>query len=76
MQQFEYKITMHPADTFNDLVYYCTDKGECSADQVPHDQTAVLQEVLNDEGADGWELVQVSFSKNGIMAFWKRGKTA
>jgi hypothetical protein len=76
MQQFEYKITMHSADTFNDLVYYCTEKGECSADQVPHDQAAVLQETLNDEGADGWELVQVSFGKNGIMAFWKRGKTA
>jgi len=76
MQQFEYKITKHPADMFNDLVYYCTEQGECSVDQVPHDQTAMLQEILNDEGTAGWELVQVSFGKKGFFAFWKRGKQA
>jgi hypothetical protein len=27
---------------------------------------------LNDRGRQGWELVQISFSKDGAMAFWKR----
>ena len=76
MQQFEYKISKHPADMFKELVYSCTEKGECSVDQVPHDQTAILQEILDDEGAAGWELVQVSFGRHGLFVFWKRYKAA
>jgi hypothetical protein len=75
MQQFKYRITKHPAETFNDLVYYCTESGECTVDQIPHDQTDMLQDILNEEGSDGWELVQVSFGKQGIIAFWKKGLT-
>jgi hypothetical protein len=41
-------------------------------DQIPHDQTETLQNVLNAEGATGWELTQVSFGRNGIIAFWKK----
>lgn len=72
MKQFEYKITKHPTETFNDLVYFCTETGECTLDQVPHDQTEVLENILNGEGAIGWDLVQVSFGRNGIIAFWKK----
>jgi hypothetical protein len=75
MQQFKYRITKHPAETFSDLVYYCTESGECTVDQIPHDQTDMLQDILNEEGSDGWELVQVSFGKQGIIAFWKKGLT-
>ncbi len=73
MKQFEYKITKHPAETFNELVYFCTETGECALDQIPHDQTVVLQDILNKEGENGWELVQVSFGHNGLIAFWKKG---
>lgn len=72
MRNFEYKITKHPAEAFSELVYYCTEAGECTLDQIPHDQTETLQNILNDEGAAGWELVQVSFGSNGIIAFWKK----
>ena len=72
MKRFEYNITKHPAQSFTELVYYCTDKGECSLDQIPQDQPEVLQSILNDEGGNGWELVQVSFGQNGILAFWKK----
>jgi hypothetical protein len=76
MQQFEYKITRHPAETFSELVYYCTESGECSMDQIPADQTETLQGILNEEGIEGWGLVQVSFGKGGVLAFWKRVLTA
>jgi len=72
MKKFEYKITKHPAETFTELVYYCTESGECSLDQIPHDQTETLQSILNDEGKTGWELVQVSFGHNGAIVFWKK----
>jgi hypothetical protein len=72
MKRFEYKITKHPAEAFTDLVYYCTESGECTLDQIPHDQTEMLQNLLNAEGTRGWELVQVSFGRNGIICFWKK----
>jgi len=72
MKQFEYEITQHPADAFKQMVYFCTETGECSLNDVPRDQAEVLTEVLNERGKQGWELVQVSFGKDGVMAFWKR----
>jgi len=36
------------------------------------DQTTTLVKILNERGEQGWELVQVSFGKDGVMAFWKR----
>lgn len=72
MKRFEYKITKHPAEAFTELVYYCSEAGECTLDQIPHDQTEILQSLLNNEGMEGWELVQVSFGRNGIICFWKK----
>ena len=72
MRLFEYQISHHPGDEFQDLVYFCSENGECKLDQVPADQTRVLVRILNEQGKAGWELVQVSFGKDGIMAFWKR----
>lgn len=72
MKTFEYRVTKHPAEAFSELVYYCTEAGDCALDQVPHDQTEILQDLLNAEGVAGWELIQVSFGRNGIIVFWKK----
>ncbi len=72
MQRFEYAITKHEADKFKHLVYFCSEAGICSLDEVPGDQMMMLAALLNEKGEDGWELIQVSFGKGGIMAFWKR----
>ena len=76
MKRFEYNITKHPAETFTELIYYCTEKGECTLDQIPQGQTDTLRDILNSEGKRGWELVQVSFGKNGVLAFWKKEAAA
>jgi len=72
MKTFEYEITQHSADTFREVVYFCTETGECTLDEVPGDQTAILAGILNERGKQGWGLVQVSFGRDGVMAFWKR----
>ncbi len=72
MKQFEYEITQHPADDFKQVVFFCTETGECSLNDVPRDQTEVLTGILNERGQQGWALVQVSFGDEGAMAFWKR----
>lgn len=75
MKRFEYQITHHPADTFKKVVYFCTETAECTLGEVPKDQTATLAEILNERGQKGWELVQVFFGKDGVIAFWKRKVT-
>ncbi len=72
MKQFEYEITRHPSDKFNRLVFFCSETGECSLDEVPNDQIKILEGLLNERGSNGWELIQASFGKDGIVAFWKR----
>jgi hypothetical protein len=72
MKRFEYEISQHPGETFKQLVYFCTETAECSLEEVPRNQTGVLAEILNARGQQGWELIQVSFGKDGVMAFWKR----
>ncbi|MBN1106638.1 MAG: hypothetical protein JXL84_24765 [Deltaproteobacteria bacterium] len=72
MKRYQYEITRHPSDQFSDLVYFCSDQGECSLNQIPMDQMGVLRQVLNERGGQGWELVQLFFGKEGILAFWKR----
>ena len=74
MRHFEYEITKHPAEDFSHLTYFCSETGECSIEEVPHEQANRLEEILNKRGIDGWELVQIGFGKDGIIAIWKRDK--
>lgn len=72
MNKFEYKITKHPSEEFKKMVYFCTDEGQCNIDQLPADQLSVMEEIMNERGLEGWELVQLSFGEGGVIAFWKR----
>ena len=72
MQQFEYDITKHQQEKFTQLVYFCSQEGECNFEQLPADQMEILAETLNERGSQGWELIQLFFGKDGIVAFWKR----
>ena len=75
MKSFEYEITQHPANRFNQVVYFCSEASECGLEQVPGDQKEILTDILNERGEKGWELIEVYFGKDGIMAFWKRELT-
>ena len=72
MKKYKYEITKHPSDLFSDLVFFCSENGECSLNQVPHDQAAQVKEILNERGSAGWELITISFGKDGMIGFWKR----
>ena len=75
MDIFEYEIVTYPAETFNRLVFFCSESGACGINEVPSKDTASLQEVLNRRGAEGWELVQLFFGKDGVVSVWKRRRT-
>jgi len=71
---FEYDIAKIPAQAFEHLAFFCSEKGECALEDVPVDQTRRLTDMLNEKGADGWELVQLFFQESGVVAVWKRLK--
>ena len=72
MKRFEYEISKHSSEKLAELVYFCSDQGDCSLNRIPADQTEILNQVLNERGGQGWELVQLVFGKEGVVAFWKR----
>jgi hypothetical protein len=72
MVRFEYEITKHPAEEFNQLIYFCTDEGDCTLNDLPQDQVAMLVDILNKRGDQGWELIEMFFGKDGVIALWKR----
>ncbi len=72
MKRYEYTITTHRTENFEQLIIFCTQSGECAVEDVPTHQINLLQTILNEQGEQGWELAEITFGKEGIMAFWKR----
>jgi hypothetical protein len=72
MERFEYDITRHKSDEFRRVVYFCSDTGDCSLEDVPAEEQTGLVEILNERGLKGWELVQLLTGKDGVLACWKR----
>jgi hypothetical protein len=72
MKQFEYQITLHSAESFKELVYFCSEDGSCAMEQIPSDQIGKLEGILNEQGERGWEFAHASFGKQGMMIFWKK----
>ncbi len=72
MDQFEYDITRHEAHSFAQTVYFCSDRGDCKLQQIPAEEPQVLIDFLNARGRNGWELIQLKFGRDGVLAFWKR----
>ena len=72
MPRFEYEITKHSAEEMSQLVYFCTDQGECTIRDLPPDQLSLFGQMMNQRGDEGWELIQVFFGKDGVVIFWKK----
>jgi hypothetical protein len=82
-QQYEYDITVHKADEIlaevSDLavgveppVLYCDSEGVCFFDDAPNPYLAVIVEILNARGEQGWILVQVALREQDMICFWRR----
>jgi len=72
MDRFEYEITTHSSETLRRLIYFCSERGDCGIEEVPAEEPQILVDLFNERGREGWELVQLLFGSNGIMAYWKR----
>lgn len=72
MKRFEYDITKHSDDEFEKIIYFCSATGECSLNDVSDSAVESLKRMFNNRGNSGWELIQFTSGKEGMLAFWKR----
>lgn len=72
MDRFEYEITRHSADSFGRVVYFCSEDGDCGIREIPAEEPQALVDLMNERGLEGWELVQLLFGRDGVLACWKR----
>jgi len=83
MKKYEYAITTHTADeifakipnlpTAGELpVLYCDARGACFFDNAPNPYLAVIVEILNAQGEQGWILVQTVLREQDMICFWRR----
>jgi len=72
MDRYDYEISTHAAEIFSRLIYFCSEQGNCSLEEVPAEEAQILVDLLNERGLEGWELIQLLFGKDGVMSFWKR----
>jgi hypothetical protein len=75
MERYEYQVTRHEAESFAKTIYFCTEQGDCSLQDVPIHEAQALVDLLNERGIEGWELIQLVFGKDGLLACWKRKLT-
>jgi hypothetical protein len=82
MGNWHYRITVHTTEEILaglseempqvPQMIYCDDQGACYFDEGPNPLTAAIEHVLNEVGAEGWELVQVLFRPHQMIGFWKQ----
>ena len=72
MGSFEYRVTLHPTEAFREMILFCSRDGSCNVEMVAYEQIRKMENLLNEGGLQGWELVQANFGKDGVLIFWKR----
>ena len=72
MKRYKYEISSHRLRRENKMRIFCSEKGECSVEEVGPSDSQLVIDVLNERGENGWELVQVLFGRDGFICFWKR----
>ena len=84
MTRWHYRITTHTASDIlkqasgleqaEDVppTIFCDDQGACYFDAAPNPLTDAIQALLDQVGQEGWELVQIAFRPQEMVAFWKQ----
>ncbi|MDH7500242.1 MAG: hypothetical protein QHH30_07630 [candidate division NC10 bacterium] len=76
MKRWQYEISRHPLSRDNRMRIFCSERGECSVEEVETSDSQRVLEVLQERGQEGWELVQILFGRDGFICFWKREHAA
>ena len=79
MARWSYKASTHKlAEMFSESerVIECDAKGQCLVHDLPEKNQEVLEKILNEEGKQGWELVQCYYHGGDMFCLWKKEEEA
>lgn len=75
MARWSYKASTHKlTDMFSDHERFieCDEKGHCLVHDLPEKNLGALEKILNEEGNEGWELVQCHYHAGDMFCLWKK----
>jgi hypothetical protein len=84
VQRWEYDISVHtredieavrsgmPPEAGGEEPFLCDDRGVCFFDRTPDGNVNVLRSILNQRGAQGWQLVQIDYRRDRLICTWRR----
>lgn len=82
MERWRYRITVHTSEDVLALLpepveqvpptIFCDDEGACYFDAGPSPFIGAIEQLLDQAGEEGWELVQVAFRPGQMIGFWKQ----
>jgi hypothetical protein len=78
MIRWEYRITRYHFKDFlreeeiSNSAIYCDQKGQCFLHDTAEETAEMIRQALNEEGKNGWELVQFGYHQDEMMCVWKR----
>jgi hypothetical protein len=61
-----------PGQEVEEKAFYCDQKGQCFLHDTSRAAADMIRDTLNEEGKNGWELVQFGYHQNELMCGWKR----
>jgi hypothetical protein len=62
----------HPPDEGSPPVVYCDTEGVCFFDEAPNPYVDSIVHILNAQGEQGWDLVQMVPRQADFICIWKR----
>lgn len=78
MKKWEYQIKRYylknlvKEGEIAEPAFYCDSKGQCLLHDASKETADIIQDVFNEEGKKGWELVQFGYHLGEILCVWKR----
>jgi len=75
MPKWVYKTTRHKVNgqaIKGDSIIECDEAGSCLVHDVTESEMHRLNEFFNEQGAEGWELVQCSYHGKEVLCLWKK----
>jgi len=80
MANWEYKVTSHIIEELKKCeeqsekraVFSCNESGSCMVNDVCTMGTSALESVLNENGKEGWELIETNYHHGELLCIWKK----
>jgi hypothetical protein len=62
----------HPQEEGSRPVVYCDAEGVCFFDEAPNPYVDSIVHILNEQGEQGWDLVQMVLREADFICIWRR----